>query len=105
MVRLAALVYYKEKCDLDPGDVQLYIAIINLPWTFKFIYGLLSDNIPFFGYRRKSYLILFSFILFLSIMAIFVLQPKNPAMVTFYLTCANFCLAFISVVTEATMVT
>ncbi|MGC1236610.1 MAG: MFS transporter, partial [Xanthobacteraceae bacterium] len=30
----------------------------NLPWIIKPIYGLVSDFLPLFGYRRKSYLII-----------------------------------------------
>lgn len=28
-----------------------------LPWTIKPLYGFLSDGLPLFGYRRKSYLV------------------------------------------------
>ena len=31
-------------------------AIVALPWFFKILYGVVSDNFPLFGYRRKSYL-------------------------------------------------
>lgn len=27
-----------------------------LPWSIKIIYGFLSDNVPIFGSRRRSYL-------------------------------------------------
>ena len=105
MVKLAALAYYKDYCKLDPGDVQLYMALINLPWAFKLLYGLISDNIPIFGYKRKFYLIIFSFVEFCSVMALFVFEPENPILVTLCLISANFCLAFIMVVSEAIMVT
>lgn len=32
-------------------------AFIAMPWIVKPLYGLISDSIPLFGYRRKSYLI------------------------------------------------
>src|SRR5262249_38650528 len=34
-----------------------FLAIFNFPWIIKPIYGVLSDLVPLFGYRRKSYLI------------------------------------------------
>ena len=32
-------------------------AILALPWAIKPIYGALSDNVPLFGSRRRSYLV------------------------------------------------
>lgn len=45
MVVLAVKDYYKEYLRLDPGEMQIYMSIISLPWTFKVIYGMISDNI------------------------------------------------------------
>ncbi len=33
-----------------------------LPWVLKPLYGLISDFVPLFGYRRKSYLVITSLI-------------------------------------------
>lgn len=33
-----------------------------MPWSFKILYGLISDNCPLYGSRRKNYLVLMSFI-------------------------------------------
>ena len=33
-------------------------ALLALPWAVKPIYGALSDNVPLFGSRRRSYLVL-----------------------------------------------
>jgi MFS family permease len=32
--------------------------VLNLPWIIKPVYGIVSDLVPLFGYRRKAYLIL-----------------------------------------------
>src|SRR5947209_15284293 len=40
------------------GEITAFSALLALPWTFKPIYGLLSDFVPLFGTRRKGYLIL-----------------------------------------------
>jgi MFS family permease len=34
------------------------MALVMLPWIAKPAYGLLSDAVPIFGYRRKSYIII-----------------------------------------------
>src|SRR6266481_9301717 len=43
-----------------PVQVTAYLAILNFPWIIKSVFGLVSDFVPLFGYRRKSYLILSS---------------------------------------------
>jgi hypothetical protein len=42
----------------DPAVAQNALAIGRLPWNFKFLIGLVSDNIPLFGYNVKIWLIL-----------------------------------------------
>jgi hypothetical protein len=32
--------------------------VLNLPWIIKPVYGIVSDFVPLFGYRRKAYLVL-----------------------------------------------
>jgi MFS family permease len=39
-----------------PVQISGYLAVFNLPWVIKPVYGLISDFVPLFGYRRKSYL-------------------------------------------------
>jgi predicted MFS family arabinose efflux permease len=50
--------YLKEVHGWTPLQITAYLTIFNLPWIIKPIYGLISDFIPLFGYRRKSYLLL-----------------------------------------------
>jgi MFS family permease len=49
--------YLKQVHDFDAAQVTSFLAIFNFPWIIKPIYGLFSDLLPVFGYRRKSYLI------------------------------------------------
>jgi predicted MFS family arabinose efflux permease len=50
--------YLKEVHGWTPFQITAYITLFNLPWIIKPLYGLVSDFIPLFGYRRKSYLVL-----------------------------------------------
>ena len=50
--------YLKEVHGWDPLQVTAFITLFNLPWIIKPVYGLVSDFLPLFGYRRKSYLII-----------------------------------------------
>jgi MFS family permease len=49
--------YLKQVHSWDASHVTAFLAIFNLPWIIKPIYGAFSDMVPLFGYRRKSYLI------------------------------------------------
>jgi hypothetical protein len=42
----------------EPAVAQTATAIGRLPWNFKFLIGLISDNLPLFGYNVKIWLIL-----------------------------------------------
>ncbi|MBU6450957.1 MAG: MFS transporter [Cyanobacteria bacterium REEB67] len=45
----------------DSVQVGKYMLVLGIPWMIKPLYGLISDCVPLFGYRRKSYLFLFNF--------------------------------------------
>lgn len=49
---------YKDDFGLGPVQVSFVLCFTSLPWMIKPLWGLISDNIVFFGYKRKSYLIL-----------------------------------------------
>ena len=40
-----------------PVQVTAYLAVFNFRWIIKPVYGVFSDFVPLFGYRRKTYLI------------------------------------------------
>src|SRR5689334_3694067 len=50
--------YLKQTFGWDPLQVTAYLTVLNLPWIIKPVYGIVSDFLPLFGYRRKSYLVL-----------------------------------------------
>ena len=43
---------------LGPGQIADFFLISTIPWLVKPAYGLLSDFVPLFGRRRKSYFLL-----------------------------------------------
>jgi Na+/melibiose symporter-like transporter len=42
----------------SPAALGALMALLALPWTLKPLFGLLSDFVPLFGSRRRSYLLL-----------------------------------------------
>ena len=56
--QLAVSFFLKDEIGLSPSEVAALTGIAVLPWTIKPLFGFLSDGLPLFGYRRRSYLIL-----------------------------------------------
>ena len=52
------LMYYLKSLGFTTDQVAGFLAVLTVPWIIKPVYGLISDFIPLFGYRRKSYLFL-----------------------------------------------
>jgi MFS family permease len=50
--------FLKESYGWTPVQVTAYLTVLNFPWIIKPVYGIVSDFVPLFGYRRKAYLVL-----------------------------------------------
>jgi hypothetical protein len=35
-----------------------YMSLISITWSVKILYGIISDNLPIAGTKRKSYVII-----------------------------------------------
>ena len=42
----------------DPVTISASLAILDVPWIIKPLWGAISDFVPLFGYRRRPYLVL-----------------------------------------------
>src|SRR4028119_2101365 len=58
LARLAVSFFLKDELALSPAQVSALMGIAALPWVIKPLFGFLSDGLPLFGYKRRSYLIL-----------------------------------------------
>ena len=56
--RLAVSFFLKDELGLSPAQVSSLLGIVALPWVIKPVFGLISDGLPIFGYRRRPYLVL-----------------------------------------------
>jgi len=52
------LMNYLKAHGLTSDQVAQLFGVLTIPWIIKPLYGLISDLVPLFGYRRKSYLFL-----------------------------------------------
>ena len=50
--------WLKETFHWTPVTISASIAIFDLPWVIKPVWGAISDFVPLFGYRRLPYLVL-----------------------------------------------
>ncbi|KAI4332862.1 hypothetical protein L6164_017738 [Bauhinia variegata] len=50
--------YMKDVQKVQPSEAQVYAGITSIPWIVKPLWGLLTDVLPIFGYRRRPYFIL-----------------------------------------------
>jgi folate/biopterin transporter len=57
LARLAVSFFLKDELGLNPAQVGALLGVAAIPWTIKPVFGFLSDGMPLFGYRRRSYLI------------------------------------------------
>ena len=103
-VNLAVKDYYKEYLRLDPGEMQIYISLISIPWSFKILYGIISDNVPICGTRRKSWLIIMGLVQWAMLLILARTEPKDPLVVALLLAGASLSEAFVNVVSDAIMV-
>ncbi|OWY97182.1 Folate-Biopterin Transporter [Phytophthora megakarya] len=57
---LPALVYpfFKLYLNMDGYQVSAAASVVGLPWSYKTLFGLLSDHLPIAGYRRKPYMLI-----------------------------------------------
>ena len=94
---------------LGMGDAggQVFQSLKNIGWFIKPLWGFLSDHVPIFGYRRKSWFILMASLAFFfwvlnAALAFFGVVIPVVYLVTFSLALAAY--AFVDVVTDAYMV-
>ena len=57
LVGLAIPLYYKT-LGFSVAQIATISAIAGFPWYIKIVFGMITDNYPILGYRRKPYVIL-----------------------------------------------
>lgn len=83
---------------LSAAQISSYLAVMMIPWVAKPLYGLIADFIPFFGYRRKSYLLASNIVTAIAFAVMFVVNSLPVILV------ALFCTATAMAVATALMV-
>ncbi len=50
--------FLRKTYNWDATQINAFLSVLVIPWVIKPIYGIVSDFLPLFGYRRKTYLFL-----------------------------------------------
>ncbi|KAJ0392203.1 hypothetical protein P43SY_008736 [Pythium insidiosum] len=53
-------------------------VLVALPWSFKFLFGFISDCFPIRGYRRRPYMLLGWVICLLALLTLALIDPGKP---------------------------
>ena len=89
---------------LSASETATFLALVGLGWSVKPLYGLISDLVPFLGYRRRSYLLATTAMAALGWLALGLLPayPWNLTLAILGLTGVG--LAFTDVLCDAVMI-
>ncbi|HEX7786469.1 MAG TPA: MFS transporter, partial [Methylomirabilota bacterium] len=96
-------IVFKER-GLTAGQLAGFAWITTIPWFVKPLYGLLSDFVPLFGTRRRSYLLITSALAALSAAAVSFLPGAPYATLAAMITLLWLGVGFTDVLTDALMV-
>jgi MFS family permease len=94
----------KDNFGLSAAQTATFFSITVIPWLIKPLYGLISDFLPLFGRRRKSYFLLTSGIAAAMGFTLTVIGSYTYWKVAIFFTLMGLGLAFTDVLTDALMV-
>ena len=79
-------------------------AVTILGWAIKPLWGIISDTLPIFGYRRKSYLILTAILATIIWLSLGQIENYTIRLLLIFFTLSSFAYAFMDVVIDGLMV-
>jgi MFS family permease len=98
-----ALPLYLRAQGFSIAQIAFITWFATLPWLVKVVYGAISDGIPLWGYRRKSYLMLCSALSVVGWWLLAAVPPHTAWLITAMLL-ANMGLAATDVVADGLVV-
>jgi MFS family permease len=94
----------KDTLGLGAAQTATFFSITVVPWLIKPVYGLISDFVPLFGQRRKSYLLLSSGMAAAMGLTLSMMGSYTYWGIAIFFTLMGLGLAFADVLTDALMV-
>lgn len=96
-------IVFKER-GLSAGQLAAFTWITTIPWFIKPVYGLLSDFVPLFGSRRRSYFLIMSGGAALAAVSVSLMPGVSYALLATMITLLWLGVGFTDVITDALMV-
>jgi len=96
-------IVFKER-GLTAGQLAAFTWITTIPWFIKPVYGLLSDFVPLFGTRRRSYFLIMSGGAALAAVAVSLMPGASYALLATMITLLWLGVGFTDVLADALMV-
>lgn len=94
--------FLKETQGWDAVRISVAVAIFDLPWVIKPLWGAISDFVPLFGFRRRPYLVLANLAAVLAFARVATLD--TPAALIPAITATSFAMAVSSTLCGALLV-
>jgi MFS family permease len=91
---------------LSPSQIGVFAMLLSLPWAIKPVFGLLTDFVPLWRRRRKSYLILVNTAALVGLAGLWLAPPEHGSVVRLFawLLVPTMSVACADVVIDALMV-
>lgn len=99
--------FLKNDLSMAPADIQMMMAYSALPWSFKPVYGIISDSWSIYGLHRKPYLVLGALIGLVAWVALALLAARSAditvplSILATLLTFSNLSTALSDVIVDA----
>ena len=94
--------YLKQVAGWTPLQITSGVALLSIPWLIKPLFGIVSDTVVLFGYRRKSYLALTNIVAAIACFATLLIAGAGSLL--FLLALLGYALAAASAVAGALLV-
>ncbi len=94
----------KDELRLSAAETATFLAVVGVAWNVKPLYGLTSDLLPLWGYRRRSYLLVTTAVAALGWLLLGLLPNYPYGLTLALLSATGLGLAFTDVLCDAVMV-
>ena len=92
-----------EDVGVSPAQMGAIFGVTTIPWCLKPLYGFISDSYPLFGFRRRPYMVVMSFLsCFMWIVLPFV--PHDEFVITLVMTMSSIGMSFTDVMADSLLV-
>ncbi|XP_027332530.1 probable folate-biopterin transporter 2 [Abrus precatorius] len=93
--------YMKDVQKVQPSEAQVYAGITSIPWIVKPLWGLLTDVLPVFGYRRRPYFIFAGFLAVIAMLLLSLHENMHLVLALLSLTAGSAGVAIADVTIDA----